>query len=128
MIELTIRVSNLETGRRLAALLRDAAAEEPHRGQARHYRASASRLERLTRPFRYTPRVQRPASQEIDELAIRRVVRGEHPLPVLSRTEARIASLHLWRRGVSAAETARRIRVAQRTVVRWRAEDRQAAA
>lgn len=128
MIEITLHVSDIETGRRVAAVLRAAAADEQHRGQARHYRAAASRLERLVRPFRYTPPVERPKPEEIDELAVRRVVRGEHPLPVLSRTEARLAAMQLTLRGVSAAEISRRTRVAQRTVHRWRAQDQKAVA
>ncbi|MGY6019540.1 helix-turn-helix domain-containing protein [Streptomyces spinosirectus] len=124
MIELTIQVADFETGRRLVALLREAATTEPHRGQARHYRAAASRLERLVRPFRcYRPRVQRPKGERIDELAIQRVVRGDHPLPILSRAEARIACLRLTDRRVSAAEIARRTHIAKRTVQRWRSED-----
>ncbi|MEV7389577.1 helix-turn-helix domain-containing protein [Streptomyces sp. NPDC091215] len=129
MIEVTIQVADFETGRRLVTLLRDTAAGEPHRGQARHYRAAARRLERLVGPFRrYAPRARRPRSQQIDDLAIQRVVRGESPLPVLSRTEARIACLRLTDRGVSASEIARRTHIAQRTVQRWRSEDQKAVA
>lgn len=129
MMELTIQVADFETGRRLVDLLRDAATRETHRGQARHYRAAAARLERLVRPFRcYRPRVQRPKGQRIDDLAIQRVVRGDRPYPVLSRAEARIACLRLTDRGVSAAEIAERTHIAARTVQRWRSEDTKGAA
>lgn len=127
MIEITIRLNTPDTARRFAKNLRALAADEAHPGQDRAFRSAAVQLERLTRPVRYTPRVQRPKNREIDELAIRRVVRGERPLPVLSRTEARLACLQLTQRGHSAAEVAERIRVVKRTVERWRAEDQRGA-
>ncbi|WP_328436973.1 hypothetical protein OHA71_06655 [Streptomyces sp. NBC_00444] len=126
MIEITIRVKNPDAARRLAALLRTAAADEPHRGQARSFRGVARRLEQLTRPIRYTPRASRPAHPGIDEEAVQRAVLGQHPIPVLSRTEARLACWHLTQRQCAAAEIADRIRIAKRTVHRWRAEDREA--
>ncbi|HTL15110.1 MAG TPA: hypothetical protein VL251_08450 [Thermomonas sp.] len=142
MIEITIRVKP-GCAARVAELLRRTAAVEPDRGQARALRGAARRLERLTprrparqatapnantpRPHRYTPRVQRPRHQHIDERAVQRVVLGEQPLPLLTRAEARLACWYLTQRACSAPEIASRVRVAQRTVHRWRAEDRQAA-
>ncbi|WP_262058565.1 hypothetical protein [Streptomyces sp. STR69] len=147
MIEITIR---LKPGRALhfAALLRTAADLETDPGQAKHYRGAARHIERLPksrtlprrrpgrptptrpasgpRPIRYTPRVQRPRHPGIDESAVQCVVLNVHPLPVLSRAEARLACWHLTGRGYSAAEIADRLQVAQRTINRWRAEDRQA--
>ncbi|MFG2780777.1 hypothetical protein ACGFY7_23355 [Streptomyces prunicolor] len=150
MIEITIR---LKPGRALhfAALLRAIADLEGDRGQAKHYRGGARQIERHTRtrrprpqrpaqrpqrpasrtdsvrPFRYTPRVQRPHHPGIDESAVQRVLLGLRPLPILSRAEARLACWHLTGDGCSAPEIARRLSVAQRTINRWRAEDRQAA-
>lgn len=155
MIEITIR---LKPGRahEFAALLRTAATTEPDPGQARHYRGAARQIERLPkstcaverrriarsmsgrkgsvrpasgpRPIRYTPRVQRPRHPGIDESAVQCVVLNVHPLPTLSRAEARLACWHLTACGYSAAEIADRLSVAQRTINRWRAEDRQAVA
>jgi hypothetical protein len=154
MIEITIR---LKPGRALhfAALLRTAADLETDPGQAKHYRGTARRIERLPksrtaqrrrparttptrtasvrppsgpRPIRYTPRVQRPRHPGIDESAVQCVIIGAHPLPVLSRDEARLACWHLTGRGHSAAEIAERLQVAKRTINRWRAEDRQGVA
>jgi hypothetical protein len=149
MIEITIRVKPACAGR-LAALLRTAAELEADRGQAKAYRGAARRIERApgirrpaartqrpaparqkstrppaTRPHRYTPRVQRPTGRAIDERAVQRVVSGDHPLPVLSRAEARTACWHLTQLGCPASEIAERVRIAKRTVHRWRAEDRQ---
>lgn len=143
MIEVTIRIKPGRAGA-FAALLRRTAAVEPDRGQARAFRGAARRIERLTprrpaprpqraaapaantpRPHRYTPRVQRPRHQHIDERAVQRVVSGEQPLPLLTRAEARLACWYLTQRACSAPEIAARIRVAQRTVHRWRSEDRQ---
>lgn len=155
MIEITIR---LKPGRAtaFASLLRAAADLETDRGQAKRYRGAARQIERLPkatrsenrhrytrpapvraasvrpasapRPLRYTPRVQRPKHPEIDEAAVQRVVLGIHPLPVLTREEARLACWHLTGRGCSAPEIAERLFVAQRTINRWRAEDRQVVA
>lgn len=123
MIAVTVRVKDPAAARVLVELLRSAAAAETDRGQARHWRGAARRLESAVRPFRYTPRVQRPTHLGIDDEAVRRVVRGEHPLPLLTRAEARLACWHLTVRGCSAAEIADRVKVVQRTVVRWRSED-----
>jgi ATP/maltotriose-dependent transcriptional regulator MalT len=123
MIEITVRVKNPAAARALARMLREAAEDELDAGQCRHWRGAARRLEEASRPFRYTPRVQRPTHAEIDDEAVRRVVRGEHPLPLLTRDEARLACWHLTVRGCSAPEIAERVKVAPRTVVRWRRED-----
>ena len=144
MIEITVRVKP-SCAVRLAALLRSAADLETDRGQAKAYRGAARRIERLTRtsrrpatqhrpaepkptprPFRYTPRVVRPNHQVVDESAVMRVVLGLRPLPVLSRDEARLACWHLTQHDAPASEIAERVRIAKRTVHRWRAEDRQA--
>lgn len=145
MIEITLRVKPA-CAARLAALLRTTADLEPDRGQAKAYRGAARRLERVTRtgrrpahtqphtpatgprPIRYTPRIQRPRHQSIDETAVTRVVLGLRPLPLLSRDEARLACWYLTQHEAPASEIAERVRVAQRTVHRWRAEDRQAVA
>lgn len=144
MIEITIRVKP-GCAQRFAALLRTAAELEADRGQARSYRGAARRIERAPgirrpaartqrpaparpappRPHRYTPRVQRPTSRVIDSRAVERVVTGDHPLPVLSRVEARTACWFLTQLGCPASEIAERVRIAKRTVHRWRAEDRQ---
>ncbi|RPE40222.1 hypothetical protein EDD90_3258 [Streptomyces sp. Ag109_O5-1] len=127
MIEITIRLNTPDSARRFAGHLRALAATEAHRGQARQFRGTARRLEQLTRPvLHYAPRVRRPAHPGIDEGAVQRVVAGHQPFPVLSRDEARLACWHLTQRACPAPEIAARIRVAQRTVHRWRAEDRQA--
>lgn len=123
MIEITLRVKSPAAARTLAEMLREAAAAEADRGQSRHWRGAARRLEDAVRPIRYTPRVRRPRHCEIDDEAVRRVIRGEHPLPILTRDEARLACWHLTVRGSSAAEIAERVKVAARTVARWRAED-----
>lgn len=140
MIQITIR---LKPGRAngFADLLRALAAVESDRGQAKAYRGGARQIERATRakpaprpappvvrPLRYTPRVQRPKHPGIDEAAVQRVVLGIRPLPVLTRDEARLACWYLTADGCSAPEIADRLTVAQRTVVRWRSEDRQAVA
>jgi len=97
-------------------------------GRPKLARTAPTRPASAPRPLRYTPRVQRPKHQEIDEGAVQRVVLGIHPLPVLTREEARLACWHLTGRGCSAPEIAERLFVAQRTVHRWRAEDQQAVA
>lgn len=122
-VEITVRVKNPAAARTLAGLLRGAADREVDRGQAKHWRGAARQCEQLARPFRYRPRVQRPASSGVDEMAVRRVVRGERPLPLLNRAEARLACWHLTVLGCSAAEIAERVDVVQRTVARWRSED-----
>lgn len=123
MIEITVRVKNPAAARALARMLREAAEDELDAGQCRHWRGAARRLEEAARPFRYTPRVQRPKHREIDDEAVRRVVRGDRPLPLLTRSEARLACWHLTVQGRSAAEIAERVDVVQRTVIRWRSED-----
>lgn len=143
MIEITIRVKPA-CAARLAALLRTTADLEADRGQAKAYRGAARSIERATRTgrrpahtrphtpapaprtFRYTPRVQRPQHDGIDETAVTRVVLGLRPLPVLSRDEARLACWYLTQHEAPASEIAERVRIAKRTVHRWRAEDRQA--
>lgn len=146
MIEITIR---LKPGRAAAFghLLRALADLESDRGQAKAYRGAARRAEHLARtkpavrpaprpvaeptgprPFRYRPQVHRPKHPGIDERAVQRVVLGIRPFPVLSREEARLACWHLTTGGCSAPEIAQRLGVAQRTINRWRAEDRQAVA
>jgi hypothetical protein len=132
MIEITLRVKPA-CAQRFAALLRTAAACETDRGQARAYRGAARSIERApgirrpaTRLYHYTPRVQRPQHRAIDEGAVQRVILGERPFPVLTRAEARKACWHLTQLDVPASEIAERVRIAQRTVHRWRAEDRQA--
>ncbi|MFF7452152.1 MULTISPECIES: hypothetical protein [unclassified Streptomyces] len=141
MIEITIRVKPA-CAARLAALLRTTADLETDRGQAKAYRGAARSIERITRtgrrpahtrphtvaaptPIRYTPRVQRPRHGGIDEAAVTRVVLGLRPMPVLSRDEARLACWYLTQHEAPAGEIADRVRVAKRTVHRWRAEDRQ---
>ena len=147
MIEITIRLKP-GCAADFAALLRTTAAAEPDPGQARHYRGAARQIERQTRarrprpqqpaarqrpatrtdsarPIRYTPRVQRPRHRGIDDGAVQRVVEGLRPLPTLSRAEARLACWQLTERGCPAVEIAERIRIAKRTVHRWRAEDQQ---
>lgn len=132
MIEITLRIKP-GCARRFADLLRTAAACEPDRGQAKAYRGAARTIERApgirrpgSRPYAYTPRVQRPQHDVIDEGALRRVILGERPFPVLTRAEARKACWHLTQLDCPASEIAERVRIAQRTVHRWRAEDRQA--
>lgn len=123
MIEIPVRVKNPAAARTLAELLRAVAEAESDRGQAKCWRGAARQLEQVARPFRYTPRIQRPRHTGIDHEAVRRVVRGEHPLPLLTRDEARLACWHLTARGRSAAEIAGLVAVSQRTVTRWRTED-----
>lgn len=129
MIEITIQLKP-SSAARFAALLRTAAACETDRGQAKAYRGAARAVERapgLRRPAdRYTPRVQRPQHKAIDEGAVQRVILGERPFPVLTRAEARRACWQLTQLDCPASEIAERVRIAQRTVHRWRAEDRQA--
>lgn len=142
MIEITIRVRP-SCAARFAALLRATAQTETSPGQAKAYRGAARRLEQLARvdrrpaaqapdansgprPIRYTPQAQRPTYKGVDERAVQRVVLGHRPLPVLTRDEARLACWHLTQQRCSAPEIAERIHVNQRTVHRWRAEDRQA--
>ncbi|MGW3135947.1 hypothetical protein [Streptomyces sp. NPDC001139] len=132
MIEITLRLKPA-CARRFADLLRTAAASETDRGQAKAYRGAARSIERApgirhatAGTYRYTPRVQRPQHKAIDEGALRRVIRGERPFPVLTRAEARKACWHLTQLDCPASEIAERVRIAQRTVHRWRAEDRQA--
>lgn len=148
MIEITVHIKPA-CAQRFAALLRTAAELESDRGQAKAYRGAARQIERApgirrpaartqrpaparpapsrpasTRPHRYTPRVQRPNGRAIDSRAVERVVTGDHPLPVLSRVEARTACWHLTQLGCPASEIAERVRIAKRTVHRWRAQDR----
>lgn len=142
MIEITVRLKP-GCALRFAELLRDSAATEQDRGQAKAYRGAARQIERLARtgrrpatrtaaqlpaaqPIRFTPRVQRPRHEDIDERAVQRVVLGLRPLPELSRNEARLACWYLTRHEAPASEIADRVRIAKRTVHRWRAEDRQA--
>lgn len=145
MIEITLRVKPA-CAHRLAALLRSTAELETDRGQAKALRGAARRIEHATRteqrparprphsaaptprPFRYTPRVQRPRHDGIDEAAVTSVVLGLRPLPVLSRDEARLACWYLTQHDAPAGEIAERVRIAKRTVHRWRAEDRKAVA
>lgn len=128
MIEITIRLKGPAQARRLAALLRTLADTDQDRGQAKTYRGAARRLERIARPNRFTTtRPPRPAHAELDEEAVQRVVKGLRPLPKLSRAEARIACWRLTARRCSAPEIAARIGATERTVRRWRAEDREAA-
>ncbi|RRQ79374.1 hypothetical protein CQW39_09505 [Streptomyces griseofuscus] len=123
MIDVTVRVKSPTAARLLAGLLRQAAADEADRGQARHWRGAARRLDECVRLPRYAPRVRRPQAAEIDHSAVRRVVTGAHPLPVLTRDEARLACWHLMVNGCSITESAERLGVRPRTVSRWRAED-----
>lgn len=123
MIEVTVRVKNPAAARTLAELLRSVAEAEGDRGQAKCWRGAARQLEQIARPFRYKPKVRRPQHRDIDHEAVRRVVRGDRPLPLLTRDEARLACWYLTARGVAAAEIAERIDVDPRTVWRWRAED-----
>lgn len=142
MIEITVRVKPA-CAARLAALLRTTAETEPDRGQAKAYRGAARSIERVARtgrrpahtrphtaatpaPIRYTPRVQRPRHGGIDDAAVTRVVLGLRPMPVLSRDEARLACWYLTQHEAPASEIAERVRIAKRTVHRWRAEDREA--
>ncbi|MEU6279777.1 hypothetical protein [Streptomyces sp. NPDC047028] len=121
MIEITIRVTSQTAARRLAAALRQVAADEEHANQARTYRGAARRLERLVRPH-YMPRARRPRHPGVDEEAVRRVVLGQPPFPELTRDEARLACWVLTRQHASATEIADRIHVTKRTVHRWRAD------
>ncbi|BDH04866.1 hypothetical protein [Streptomyces seoulensis] len=122
MIEITVRLTSGAAARTLAELLRTAASEQADVGQARHWRGVARQLDCMVRPPRPLHRVQRPQRPDIDDAAVRRVVDGISPLPVLTRDEARLACWHLTQRGHSAAEIADRVRVVPRTVARWRAE------
>lgn len=124
MIEITIRLKGPAQGHRLATQLRALAAIDPDRGQAKHYRGAAYRLERI--PRYATTRPPRSTHAELDEEAIERVVEGLRPLPPLSRAEARAACFRLTQRRYSAPEIAERIGATPRTVRRWRAEDREA--
>lgn len=124
MIEVTIRLKGPAQGRRLAAQLRALAAIDPDRGQAKMYRGTAKRLERI--PRYATTRPTRPAHTELDDEAIERVVKGLLPLPKLSREEARTACFRLTERGCSTSDIAHRVGATERTVTRWRAENRTA--
>lgn len=125
MIEITIRVTSQASAHRLAAALRQVAADEDQANQARTYRDAARRLERLVRPH-YMPRARRPRHPGVDDEAVRRVVLGQQPLPDLTRDEARLACWVLTKQHASATEIAGRVRVAPRTVYRWRADHQKA--
>lgn len=59
-----------------------------------------------------------------DEVAVDRAVNDPAPPEWLTREERRLAGRKLLARGASAAEVARRVGVAPRTVHRWRTQTR----
>lgn len=58
----------------------------------------------------------------LDLVAVDRALSGVPPLPVLTEEEQRHAVATGTERGLSAGELAERLRVAARTVSRWRGE------
>lgn len=56
-----------------------------------------------------------------DEIALRRVIEGEQPYPVLSRMDARRVVIHFGHT-LSARQLGERLHMDHRTVARWRTE------
>lgn len=56
-----------------------------------------------------------------DEVALRRVIKGDQPYPVLSLMDARRVVLHFGHR-LSARQLGERLHMDHRTVTRWRTE------
>lgn len=58
-------------------------------------------------------------ARPVDHAAVQRAINGDHTTP-LNRAEARTAWAHIDDGRQSAAEIARRLRVSERSVRRWR--------
>jgi hypothetical protein len=102
--------------RREAALISDARDKEKFREIAYQLTVKGAS------PYRYKRRVRRPADN--DEVAVQRVLSGDHPCPVLSLDDARHVFKIMSARGVSATIIAQRLYCDRATIVRWRREHR----
>lgn len=118
-IEITIVVTRRQAGR-LAAVLKRAAKKEPDSETAWKFREILFQIkEKGGIPYWPTKPVSRPPDD--DEVALRRVIRGEEPYPVLSHADAHRALLALTGK-VSVREIGDRLFVSDGTVRRWRRE------
>jgi DNA-directed RNA polymerase specialized sigma24 family protein len=108
---------------RLIEILRQAAITEEHVEDADKWRDVAKQLvEKSNYPRTYRRWMQRP--KEDDPVAVKRVLKNDHPLPVLSHTDARKVFMLLDAEGKSAREIAERLHVGARTIVHWRRQRR----
>ncbi len=110
---------------RLAETLKRAAKKERDKFWAGELLRFARTCEKRVDPGRKIPKSRPPRRREIDYDAVYDVMEGEGELPLLTLEEARIASRIMTKDGRSAKEIARRTRVADRTVQRWRKNDRE---
>lgn len=83
----------------------------------------ASSSIKATRTLSTPPRIPLPLetySNDIDWIAVQRVIEDDRPLPVLTREEQRVAALLLTAAGRSEKDTARLVGTHDRQVARWK--------
>lgn len=121
-IRFSIDVTERQAGR-LAQILRRAAETEPNPEDAAKFRDIVYMIrDKGGTPYRHKRPVRRPI--ENDEVAVQRVLKGEHPYPVLSRADARHVFAVMDKQGKSARDIAECLYVDRATITRWRRERR----
>lgn len=103
--------------RLVEALSRAARSEKDPATKAKLRGIAARIIEESKPPKPYVDRVQRPRGRDAE--AVRRVVNGDAPFPVLSLPDAQVAFLVMRGNAVSLAEMGRRLHMHPRTVSRW---------
>lgn len=109
--------------KRLIEILRQAAITEEHAEDAEKFRDVAQQLVTKSGTL-HTYRRWVPRPKEDDPVAVERVLRGEHPLPVLSHADARKVFMVLDAEGKSARAIAGLLHVCAETIHRWRSQRR----
>jgi hypothetical protein len=106
--------------RKFARVLRQAAVRESDPDMARVLRQVAYKTVELGRGRLHVRKRPAARPRHDDPEAVRRVVTGDAPFPVLSRDDAFRAFLQMDRAGKSATYMAKRLYVDPRSIVRWR--------
>jgi hypothetical protein len=103
------------------SLMRRAADRSTTHKDRRFWRALGNKMVAQCQGLDLDGRNQVKRPPDDDEVALRRVINGDGPYPVLSRMDARRVIIHFMDR-LSARELGERLYVDHRTVVRWRKE------
>lgn len=117
-VYIVIKVSVPRQSNRLTAALRRAALIEDCPATKKKLRTIADRIANDTKTAkRYNLPVHRPPDD--DEIALKRVVAGDAPFPVLSERDAHRAFAAMRDAGVSHSVMAQRLHLHTRTIARW---------
>ncbi len=123
---LHITVPTLHTMARIAEIFEEEARALGEDGESFYWQEMATACRQQCEGRRFGHWIHRPAFAEIRWDVVERAANGPSPYPRLSDEEAREVSRQLTEEGKSARYIAPRVEVAQRTINRWRREEKRA--